>query len=106
MRSSVSDHEQIYRDRCNNADEKAKWESSGLVRIDSLRRRTPFEDIAGRFWRFDHKVNNNSVCVQSLDGEFQDFFCASALVRPVSREEVEEILNDTERRALGKQADS
>ena len=78
-------NENRYTARCNDPAERERWRSSGLVRVDSLRRGDVFESIDGDYWRVVGASRSGTIqCHPMLDGvagEEIDTFVSSALVR-------------------------
>lgn len=82
----------IYKKRCNDPAEREKWESCGLVRVDSLRRGDVFECIDGQLWVREHETKSSLIHVTAWadmavdNGQASEtVFSPSALVRPVMR---------------------
>lgn len=79
----------LYRRRCNDPVEYAKWRASGLVRIDALRRGDVFESICGTFWQVDRTAQCSTVLCTAFalvpDQPAEDVFISGAMVRPVRR---------------------
>ena len=82
MGASMSKFEQ----RCNDPQARREWESSGLVRIDSLKRLDVFECISGHFWQVESRNRTGTIHARAWDGGVSETdFISSAMVRPVMR---------------------
>jgi hypothetical protein len=81
-----------YKERCNNPEERRKWEISPLRRLAGLRHNEKFECIDGSLWKKICVSKSGTIlavpahATAPYRNEQYEHFISSALVRPLSIE--------------------